>query len=314
MGTPGERRKGREFFDTSAWADAYACFAAADRGVSLEMEDLERFAIAAHLVGREDDCEVLWARAHHAWVRRGESARAARCAFWLAFDYLLKGEPARCSGWLARARRLLGDGAMDCVEQGYVLVPPALETMFGGDAAAAYADFELAANIGERFGDADLTTLSGLGRGQALIRLGQPAEGVVALDEVMVTVTSGGVSAILSGVVYCAVLLECRSIFDVRRAREWTVALSRWCERQPDLVPYRGQCLVHRSEIMQLQGEWPDAVREAHEACERLSGAPAVGLAFYQLGELSRLRGDLVAAEGAFVRASRSGRSTAAAG
>ena len=307
MGAPGELRRGREFLDTSGWADAYTCLAAADRESPLEVEDLERFAIAAHLIGREDDCEVIRTRAHHEWVRRGEWARAARCAFWLAFEYLLKGEPARCSGWLARGRRLVRDGAMDCVEQGYLLVPSALETMFGGNAAAAQADFVGAANIGERFGDADLMTLSGLCRGQALIRLGKAADGVAALDEVMVTVTSGEVSAILSGVVYCAVLLECRSIFDVRRAREWTVALSRWCERQPDLVPYRGQCLVHRSEIMQLQGEWPDALREAQEACERLSGGPAVGLAFYQLGELSRLRGDFDDADGAFRQASRSG-------
>ena len=87
----------------------------------LAPEDLERLATAAYLLGRDADSIDIWARAHHDLLRRGDLERAARCAFWLFFILLKKGELVRGGGWVARARRLLDDGQHDCVEQGYLL-------------------------------------------------------------------------------------------------------------------------------------------------------------------------------------------------
>jgi tetratricopeptide (TPR) repeat protein len=229
-----------------------------------------------------------------------DSARAARCAFWLALGLLFGGELGRAGGWLARARRLLDDGQHDCVEQGYLLVPIALHSLAEGEAAAGFATFGQAAKIAQRFDDPDLVTLARLGRGQALIQLGETAEGVALLDEVMVGLTADEVSPLVAGIASCAAIEACRDVFDLRRAREWTTALTRWCTAQPDLVLYRGQCHVYRAEIMQLTGAWTEAIAEAQRACERLCeppAHPAAGMALYLRAELHRLRGEFGEAE-----------------
>ena len=304
------RARGRECFGRRAWGDAFAELSAADQGAPLDPPDIERLAMAAYLVGRDEDSVAAWERAHHALLSRGDVVRAARCAGWLVFVFLNGGEFARAGGWLARARRLIDDVGHDCAEQGHLLVPVAFQRAFEGDWPNAYEIAGQAAAIGARFGDVDLVTLARNIQGRALIGQGNTADGMNLLDEVMVAVMADEVSEIVAGSVYCSVIEACQEVFDLRRAQEWTAALTHWCDSQPDLVPFSGDCLVHRAEILQLHGAWPDAAGAARRACERLlpRAQPAVGRAFYQEAELHRLCGEFAQAEEAYRQASRWGR------
>jgi DNA-binding CsgD family transcriptional regulator len=308
MADHSEVEAGREAYRRHDWADAHARLSAA--ATVLEPDDLERLATAAYLTGHDEESTDAWTRAHRCRLDAADWEQAVRCAFWVGFGLLQRGDMAQGGGWMGRARSLVEQHALDIVEVGYLRVPEALMAMGGGDHVTAHDVFAEAGAVGQRFGDADLEAIGRLGRGQALLGLGRRAEGLGLFDEAMVSVSTGELSPQVAGIIYCAVIDECQRAFDVGRAHEWTDALSRWCDRQPGLVPYRGQCLVHRAQVLQLHGAWSEALEEAQRALTRLEEPPdpAVGMAHYQLGDLHRLRGELHAAEDAYRRANECGR------
>jgi DNA-binding NarL/FixJ family response regulator len=311
MAVADREERARGSFERRRWGDAFGDLSAAHREGQLDVEDLESLAVAAYMVGRDDACEEAWIAAHHAWLRRGEAERAARCAFWQALGLFFRGDLAPAMGWVARGGRLLEDSGRDCVEQAWLRMLRALPLLFERDAEAVYPSLVEAEEIAKRFTDSGAAVFARLGRGYSLILRGQVAEGMALLDEVMVSVTADEVAPMLAGIVYCQVIDLCQAAYDLRRAREWTEALTRWCDSQPDMVPFRGNCLVHRCEIFQLQGAWTDALDSARQACEWLAGPPtwdALGSAHYQLAEIQRLRGEFAEAEKSYRRASLAGR------
>ena len=308
---PRELERGRESFEREEWADAYEALSASDRTHELRAADLELFATAAYMLGRASDYFSVLERAYGDHLADGEALAALRCAFWIGINLAQRGEIGRAGGWLGRAQRLLDRERGDHVEAGYLLLPRIFEQEGSGDLEAAAATAAEAAAVGERFADPDLFALAAHERGHILIRLGDLKQGLGLLDEAMVAVTAGELSPIPCGIVYCGVILACRDVHELRRAQEWTAALTSWCERQPTLVAFTGRCLVHRAEIMRLHGAWPEALEEARLAAERcLAGEnpAAAGDACYQRGEIHRLLGDFGAAEEAYRAASGYGR------
>ena len=292
------------------WQAEYAALSVRDRQKPLGPADLERLGIAAYCAGDEPAAIDALTRAHTTALERAETQHAARAAFWIAFALIGARDLARAAGWTARARRLLEEARHDCVECGYLMVPVALERMVAGDLAGAEAMFAAAEQVGERFADSDLTNLARQGRGRVLIGQGRIVEGTRLFDEVMVALTAGEMTPIVSGVVYCSVISSCFDLLDIRRAQAWTEALNEWCASQPGLVPYRGECRAHRAEILRLRGRWPEAIDEAARACDALALAKrGQGLAAYALAELHRLRGEIGPAEAAYSSAAEQGRS-----
>ena len=303
-----ELERGRSAYAARAWHDAFTALERADGLESLDAPDLELLAIAAYMLGRDDEWATSYERAHRLYLDGNEIPSAARCACWIGLGLTSRGEVGPASGWFGRAQRLL-EQHDDCAERGFLLVRQALRLLGAGEPDAAAATAAEAVAIAERFGDRDLYALGVLAQGQAVTVGEHMHDGLALLDEAMVAVTAESLSPVVTGIVYCAVILTCQQVFEVQRAREWTLALDRWWKQQPDLVSFTGRCLVHRAEILQLGGSWHDALDEARRAAQRFieTNNSAAGLAHYRAAELLRLQGDLTAAEDAYQSASRSG-------
>ncbi len=306
-----ELERGRAAYAALAWTEARDALERAGRTGALGGEDLERLATAGYMLGLAgaflDDLE----RAHRRYVEQGAALRAARCAVYLGIHLAIRGETGRATGWFGRAQRLVEAEAGDCAERGYLLLPVAYRSEAAGDNEAAGRAAAAAVEVAARFGEPDLLALAMQSQGRNLIKGGRVEEGLALLDEAMVAAAAGELSPVVTGIVYCGVIAGCDVAYDLRRAQEWTDALARWCERQPDMVSFSGRCLAHRAEIMQVHGAWEQALAEAaraRERCERSMDRTDEGEALYRQAEVHRLRGDAAAAEVAYRDASARGR------
>ena len=298
----GDLERGREAYAKRAWREAYEALSGA-----VEPEDLELLATTAFMLGRDHEYVDILERAHDLHLERGERLRAFRCAFWSGMILMTRGEVGPGSAWIGRAQRLAEGQPDDSVERGYLLMPLVFRHEAAGEFDAAAAVAGEAAAMAARFGEVDGFAVASHAQGYMLIKAGRVPEGLAALDESMLAAMRGDLSPMATGIVYCGVILACQEVYEARRAREWTAALTRWCKGQPDLVAFTGRCLVHRAEILQLGGAWLDALEEARRARRRFIEAEnlgRIGLAFYREAELQRLLGAFEAAEQAYREAS----------
>jgi DNA-binding CsgD family transcriptional regulator len=301
--------RAREAYERREWITAYRALSDLDEA-DLKADDFAALATTAYLLGRRNDCVQALQRAYKAYLDGDDPCGAARAAYWLTTTLWEGGELAIGNGWLARAQRLLDEYGEDVVERGYLIERVTMGHIMRGEFADALASAPGVTQYGRRFGDADLTALGQHMAGRLKIFAGQVADGLRLMDEAMVAVLAGDVSPIISGVVYCSSIEACQELSDFGRASEWTHALTTWCDGQPGLVAFTGQCAVHRGQLMRLHGAYADAVTELERAADRYAaagGSRAVGLAHYERGEVHRLRGEYDAAQDAFASAAEFG-------
>ena len=309
MGVVDDLVEAREAYERRDWLAAYDALSAADP-TTLRAEDFARLAVAAHLLGRPNHAIQAMQRAYQVHLDNDEPLGAVRCAFWLSMTLGLSGESAVAAGWTARGERLLAESPGDAVEHGYMRARVMFEHVHSGEVAAARAAAVEVADYGRRFRDQNLVALGLACQGRMMIYSGEVAQGLRHLDDAMVAVTTGELSPMFAGEIYCIMIEGCQEISDFGRVAAWTTALTQWCETQPDLVMFTGQCAVHRAQIMRVRGAYAEALEELERAVQRylLAQTPApAGLALAELGDVLRLRGDLPGASDAYARASEHG-------
>ncbi|GAA1510527.1 response regulator transcription factor [Kribbella lupini] len=309
MGIVDELEQARQAFERRDWTAAYARLSTVDDAGPDELgpDDLMALGTAAYLAGDDDACIRAFQRGYQSGIAGGDTLRAIRFAFWLGLVLSARGEAAVAGGWVARAQRLLADQPEDVVERGYLMIHDFFRCLDRQDFAGALRVGTEMAELGRRFGNADLVAQGLVCQGRLLIYSGQVPEGLALLDEAMVAVAAGELSPIFAGNVYCAMVEACQEIMDFGRASAWTSALTRWCDSQPDLVPFTGQCAVHRGQILRLRGAFVEALEEFDLACRRYAAAhsrAAAGLAVSERGDVLRIRGDLTLAEASYEQAS----------
>ena len=302
MSVIDDLHRAREAFERREWVAAYRTLSELD-DTHLHADDFAALATSAFLLGHGNDCVQALQRAYRARLDDDDTVGAIRAAYWLAMVLWQRGEVAIGNGWLARGERLLEDVEGDVVERGYLLERATFNHISRGDLAEALAVAPRVTDCGRRFRDADLTAMGLHTEGRLSIFAGRVGDGLRFLDEAMVAVLAGEVSPIYSGIIYCSCIEACQEVSDFGRMGEWTHALTAWCDDQPGLVAYTGQCAVHRGQLLRLHGAYGDAIGELEHAARRYAeagGSPAVGQAHYERGEALRLRGEYDAAEAAY--------------
>jgi ATP/maltotriose-dependent transcriptional regulator MalT len=292
MGIVDDLVAGREAFERREWAVARDRLSAAPDPAP---DDLESLALAAYLSGDHDTCLRAWQQAFRVRSEAGETTLAVRDAFWIAFVLNTTGNESVGEGWVSRAARMLEAAPEDAVERSYLDIHHLFRHIQRGEFPLALEYAESVSRAGRASGDRNLLAMGVMCHGRLLTFSGRVRDGLNLLDEAMVVITDGEVSPIIAGNVFCSMIEACQQIGDFRRMTEWTSALTRWCDDQPGLVPFTGQCAVHRAQIMRSQGAYEQALTELGLALDRYRANamdPAMGLAMYERGEVLRLRGD----------------------
>ena len=245
-------------------------------------------------------------RAYQLYRDQNDPRGAARVALWLVWDFLaFRGDTAVASGWLERARRLLG-GHERTAEFGWLLLREGEVALFRGhDPAAAIKLAIRAAQLGRSTGDTGLEFTGVALEGLALVSSGDVAGGMRRLDEATAAATAGEVKEALTvGIVCCWQISACERVRDYDRAAQWCERVLEFTRRW-HIRPLSAVCRASYAGVLIWRGAWAEAESELMAATKELERArPAMVVqTLARLGELRMRQGRIDEAEALFEQA-----------
>src|SRR3990170_5635665 len=209
-----------------------------------------------------DDAEAVFEareRAYRLYRKSGNAPSAARMATWLAADQLdFHGALAVASGWLRRAHRLL-DPLEPGPDHGWLAFHEGYIAHTGGDTARARELASFAAELGRRFGVADLEMLGLALEGATLVACAQVEEGMRCLDEATATALEGEATIPISSAWACCFLVTaCTAVLDYDRAAEWCDRINEFAERYGSRYML-AFCRAEYGTVHLWRGRWTEA-------------------------------------------------------
>lgn len=306
-GGAGRLETARTAVANRRWLEAFRLLSDADVEQPLAVEDLELLGESAFWSGKHAAAVAARERAYAAHLEAGERRAAAAVALALVSNFAVRSQLAVAGGWFETAARLLADEP-EGPEHGFLAFSASAVSLDTGDLGGSLEQAKRAFDIGQRYGFADLEALGLTFQGLVFVCQDMPREALALLDEAMALATSGRVSPLSAGLIYCRSIRTWLDLFDFRRASEWIETVEQ-CAFDTGFGGYSGDCDAHRAVALMARGSWVEAQRAAERACEECDSFELshVGLASYTLGELCLRRGDLTAAAAAFRRANEHG-------
>jgi len=276
------------------WAAARSSFKAA-LAVEETPEAFEGLSWAAWWLDDADTVFDTRERAYHLYRARGDAAGAARMATWLAADQLdFRGAWAVASGWLRRAHRLL-DPLEPGPEHGWLAFHEGFLAHAEGDRDTACKLARQVAELGRRFGVADLEILGLALEGGALVASAEVEDGMRCLDEATAAALAGEATIPISGAWACCFLVSaCTAVLDYERAAEWCDRIADFAERYGSRYML-GFCRAEYGSVHLWRGRWQEAERMLTASVEDFSTSrPAwVASPLVSLAELRRRQGNV---------------------
>lgn len=294
----------RDAYSRGDWQTAYESLSQVRESGELGAADLAALGGAAWWVGRVKESLEVTELAYRLLEDAGDAEQAAMRALDLALLWFTRGDVVVTSGWLNRARRLL-DGLPEGAAHGYLAYIDGALALARWDMPALEREAAALAAVARRLRDPALTSLALVLAGLGDLRHGRTASGFAQLDEAMLPVLAGSLAPEWAGEVYCTVIHACHELGDLERMRAWTRATEQWCEQFRGEVVFSGICRVHRLQLLCTEGGWAEAEEGIERSGAELEGRNnwVAGEAFYQLGEIRRMRGDRDGALAAYARA-----------